>query len=166
MVLQCAYRLLSSPRHVYSNVKVANELLELFVENFPIVFGPNSVSFNVHNLLHIAACAEEYGPLTWFSAYNFENKLQILKKHVRKPTSIIQQIVQREQHELYVEAKTETLKFKGTVIVEAQINDCLISSKEPNNICAVKSDIPVKIEAIIKEDDIYIQGRRLLDLEI
>lgn len=165
LLLHCAYRLLSSPRHVNNNVTVANDLLELFVENFPILFGPDSVSWNVHNLPHIASCAERYGTLTSFSAYDFENKLQILKRHVRKPSSILQQIVQREQHEQYVETKTEKFKYKGGAIVEAFVNDCIISCKEPNNVFSVKSDIPVKIESIIKEDDIYVEVRRVLDLD-
>lgn len=166
LLLHCAYRLLSNPRHVYSNVTEANDLLQLFVENFPIVFGPDSVSYNVHNLLHIAASAERYGTLMSFSAYDFENKLQILKKHVRKPSSILQQIVQREQHEIYIDPKTEKFKYKGGVIIEAFVNDCIISCKEPNNIFSVKYDIPVKIESIIKGDEnIYVEARRLLDLD-
>lgn len=57
------------------------------------------------------------------------------------------------------------MKLNGGAIVEAFVMDCLISCKEPYNVWSVKSDIPIKIEAIIKEKDIiYAQGRRLLDL--
>lgn len=100
-----------------------------------------------------------------FSAYDFENKLQILKKHVRKPSSILQQIVQKEKHELYIEPNKDKLKYKGGKIIEALVNDCILSCKGPNNIFSIKSDTPVKIECILKEDDdIYIEARRILDL--
>lgn len=131
LVLHCAYRLLSSPRHVDQNIDQANDLLELFVENFSIVFGPNSVSFNVHNLLHLASCAKSYGTLNSFSAYDYENKLQILKRYVRKPSSILQQILQKEKHTMYVETKTENIKYKGDVIIGAYLNDFLFHGKNP-----------------------------------
>lgn len=165
LTLHCAYRLLSNPRHVHTNIKQANDLLKLFVENFSTVFGTNSVSFNVHNLLHLASCAETYGPLNSFSAYDFENKLQLLKKHVRKPSSILKQIVQKEKHTTYFKTKNEEIKYRKDLIVGAFVNDCFISWEEPNNICSVESFFIIKIESIIKEEEIYVEGRRLLDLD-
>lgn len=52
LLLHISYRLLSTPKHFLSNIKIANDLLKLFVENFPCVFGDCSVTFNVHGLLH------------------------------------------------------------------------------------------------------------------
>lgn len=143
-LLHCAYRLLCGPHQIVSNINQANELLELFVGNFPIVFGENSVSFNVHSLLHIAACAEEYGPLTSFSAYEFKNKLQILKKHVRKPTGILQQIVNKEKHEILTKIVKNDFAYVRGEIVGTFINDCYFSTKSLNNFCSIRTHIPVK----------------------
>lgn len=44
LLLHCAYRLLCSPKQCKSNIETSQTLLDLFVENFPIVFGENSVS--------------------------------------------------------------------------------------------------------------------------
>ncbi|XP_017475160.1 PREDICTED: uncharacterized protein LOC108365606 [Rhagoletis zephyria] len=162
LLLHCAYILLSNPRHVNKYITEANDMIQLFVENFPIVFGENSVSFNIHSLLHVTSCTQIYGTLSSFSAYDFENKLQILKSHVRKPSSILQQIVRRKKQKLYVAPMEKKFKFEGGILVGAFVNDCFISCNEHNNICSVVSDIPVKIEKIIKEDEIYVKARRLL----
>ncbi|XP_061394657.1 uncharacterized protein LOC133330210 [Musca vetustissima] len=165
LTLHCAYRLLNNARHMDQNIVQANNLLQLFVENFSTVFGSNSISFNVHNLLHLASCAEKYGPLISFSAYAFENKLQTLKKHVRKPSHIFQQIIQKEKNCMIVNTIQDGLKYEKGVIVGAFVNDCYISCKEPDNICAVNSCIPIKIDNIKKKGEIYIEGSRILALE-
>lgn len=85
LLLHCAYRLLSSPRQIISNIDAANELLELFVQNFPSVFGENSVSYNVHNLLHITSCANTYGPLSNFSVYELKTSCKISKNTSANP---------------------------------------------------------------------------------
>ena len=138
---------------MHQYVEQAHGMLEIFVENFPIVFGANSVSFNVHSLLHISACAQKYGTLMSFSAYEFENKLQILKSHVRKPSAIL------------LVSRNVGLKYKRNKVIGAYVNDCLISAEEQNNFCSVGLDIIVKIEEIIVEDRICFEGRRLLFLE-
>lgn len=79
LLLHVAYRLISTPRHFHSNANTAEELLQVFVENFSKIFGEQSITFNVHCLLHLTQCVKEYGIVSNFSAYEFENFLQFLK---------------------------------------------------------------------------------------
>ncbi|XP_050077773.1 uncharacterized protein LOC126564719 [Anopheles maculipalpis] len=62
----------------------AGELLKQFVEEFSKVYGAGHVTSNVHNLLHIAAEVNRFGPLSTFSMYPFENKLKLIKDCVPK----------------------------------------------------------------------------------
>ncbi|XP_049308070.1 uncharacterized protein LOC125777356 [Bactrocera dorsalis] len=76
LLLHCACRLLSCSKNVHSNLKNAEDTLKLFVENFPKIFGDDSVSYNVHSLLHLADSVKTLGAIQNFSAYDFENYLQ------------------------------------------------------------------------------------------
>jgi len=165
LLLHCAYRLLSSPREVTQYLEQAQGLLELFVENFPVVFGEGSVSFNVHSLLHLTSCAEQYGPLSSFSAYDFENKLQLLKKYVQKPSQILQQIVNRDKIQPVLKKIKNGRKFLGNRVSGIHINDCFFSEKSPNNFCMVKSETPIKIEKFLSGGNNSFESRRLLDLD-
>lgn len=80
LVFHCAIRLLSCPKNFENNIAAAEDLLKLFVENFSVVFGPQNITYNVHSLLHICECVRQHGLLYNFSAYDFENHLQMIKK--------------------------------------------------------------------------------------
>jgi len=67
-------------------------MLNVFVDNFPSVFGENSISYNVHGMLHVCETIIVVGDSISRSSYAFENYLQALKRFVRKPTQILAQI--------------------------------------------------------------------------
>lgn len=67
--------------------------------NFKII---NLVSYNIHNLIHLTADAEIFGVLNNFSAFQFENYLQQLKKLIRKASHPLQQLCRRYQEIDYV----------------------------------------------------------------
>lgn len=77
------------------NIQIAEDFLTNYVEGYPIIFGENKVSFNVHNLLHLVDCVSQFGYLDSFSAYKFENYMQFLKHKIRKPNLILQQLQKR-----------------------------------------------------------------------
>lgn len=90
-----ASRILSSTKFIKNDIQYANELLHCYVQNFGCIYGQETLSYNVHSLLHIAADAERFGILENFSASRYENKLQAIKKLVRKPGKPLPQIVRR-----------------------------------------------------------------------
>lgn len=59
-------------------------LLRRFVSACRSLYGDSFVSFKVHCLIHLANDVIRHGCLDKFSAFSFENKLQIIKNLVRK----------------------------------------------------------------------------------
>lgn len=73
----------------------ANDALVLFVQHFGKLYGHMHISYNVHNLVHLAQDVKVHGNLDSFSAFKFENYVQKLKRLVRKPEFPCCQIVKR-----------------------------------------------------------------------
>jgi len=90
VLLHCAYRLLCSQKQRENNIENAQQILKLFVESFPIVFGANSVTYNVHGLLHVRDTINQVENPASGSSYSFENYLQLLKICVRKKSFIFE----------------------------------------------------------------------------
>lgn len=95
LLLAVAIRLLSTPDSYRENADVAHDLLTRFVEDYPRVVHPKEMVYNNHVLLHIVDEVKRYGPLGTFSAYKFENHQREIKKLIKKPNQIIQQINNR-----------------------------------------------------------------------
>ncbi|KAK3929625.1 Deoxyguanosinetriphosphate triphosphohydrolase-like protein [Frankliniella fusca] len=77
------------------NLADIQELLLFWVQSFKRLYGKEYVSHNIHGLLHVTSDVEKYGPLDAYSAFKFENFLQILKKMIRKGEKPLQQLVRR-----------------------------------------------------------------------
>lgn len=97
LILHVAITILANP--VLSldplNVTYAQDLLRHFTEEFETLYGVQYISYNVHNLLHLAADVREHGPLDNFSTFRFENYIGVLIKYVRKGDKPLQQIARR-----------------------------------------------------------------------
>lgn len=160
LLLHCACRLLSTPKNLQQNIKIAQKLLNEFVKNFSVVFGENSISHNVHNILHLSDSVKEFGVLSNFSAYDFENYLQILKKYVKQPNKILQQIFNKIKNEKRIAEK----KYKGlkeNKFLNYFNNDYVLNHKSPNNICYLKPDIPFKLKGFNREKNVVFGNRFL-----
>lgn len=81
---------------------LATELLKDFVKDYKYFYGADYVTSNVHNLIHVTAEVERFGPLHSFSAYPFENELYCNKRSLRDGKNPLSQIANR-----IVEATTE-----------------------------------------------------------
>lgn len=73
----------------------AEELLKHFVICTKLIYGPQFMSHNFHNLLHLTDDARKFGNLNNFSNFSSENYLQKIKKMLRKHNDILPQIVHR-----------------------------------------------------------------------
>lgn len=69
--------------------------MKCFVHDAAKLYGPHFKTYNVHNLIHLPKDVENLGSLEKFSAYPFENHLQIIKNLVRKSALPLEQIVKR-----------------------------------------------------------------------
>lgn len=157
LLLHCSYRLLCCPKQCSNNIDSSQELLNMFVENFPILFGDNTVTYNVHNLLHMHSTIEQVGNPVKGSAYSFENYLQKLKNCIKKPTKILEQIHRKVvEEEFSIVCADRQLTHKVDAI---NFKECELTTKSPNNICYVEDNIPIKIESFSQDGKIC--GRRL-----
>lgn len=71
----------------------AEELLKHFVLSSKLIYGPQILSHNFHNLLHLTDDARKYGNLNLFSNFSSENYLQKIKKLLRTHNNVLSQIV-------------------------------------------------------------------------
>lgn len=95
MCLFTATRILSCEELNSTYNAYAKSLLAYFVKNFGALYGRETISYNVHNLLHIADDAKNLGVLDSFSAFCFENKLGKLKSLIRSPNKPLKQLIKR-----------------------------------------------------------------------
>jgi hypothetical protein len=93
--LSIAIFLLSSERLCKHYCGYAEELLIFFVEQCIELYGPAFVVYNVHGLIHLADDVRNFGHLESISSFPFENFLGHMKKCVRKPQQVLQQIQKR-----------------------------------------------------------------------
>lgn len=141
-------------------------MLKAFVENFSSVFGENSVSFNIHCLLHIADNVTDIDNLSSITAYSFENYLQKLKKGVKKPRKILEQIFKNITEEKIVDnPNLNGPKTKNNKIIGFYYKNCYFSDKSPNNYCFVFNGTMMEIVGFSRSNDKFIIGRKVLQLD-
>ena len=161
-------------------IDFSSKLLKKFVAQSSILYGQQFVSSNVHNLIHLPADVEKFGNLDSFSAYPFENYLQIIKNLVRKSAKPLQQIVKRlSEHEMAnleeLEMENENLvllgeHFSGPIspnmrsakqFQTAKLKSWTISCKKPDNCVYLNDKSVVLVENFLKNfDQVFIVGRQ------
>ena len=69
MLLHIAIRILSCNEKVKEeeNIQYANKLFIRFVQQFPTIYGDKFVSYNIHNLIHLADDCKRLGVMETFS---------------------------------------------------------------------------------------------------
>lgn len=80
----------------YSNyIHVADGLFKAFIERYIQIYGIDSISSNIHNLCHLVDEVKDFGDLSTFNAYPFENCLQKIKKLLRTGNKPLPQVARR-----------------------------------------------------------------------
>ena len=110
MLLSVAIHILASPTLHMEFSDYAHSLLVLFVEHFSNLYGPDTLTYNVHCVVHLAQDVKKHGHLDLFSAFPFESFLGHLKKLVRKPNFVLEQVIRRliEKSEVYTSGYQKT----------------------------------------------------------
>lgn len=93
--LHVGMKLLSSPDVNEECIEVARDCMEKFVRDSRRLLGKEFVTYNVHNLLHLPDDCRRFGNVDNFSAFPFENELQVVKRTVRGGHKPLHQIVGR-----------------------------------------------------------------------
>ena len=170
LLLFVGIRILASQKLVH-HADYANELLIKFVSDTVILYGKESLVYNVHNLLHLAADVKKLGVLDNFSAFMFENKLGQLKKLVRKPQQPIQQVLKRldEQASFRFEKAAQTSGLVAKVehtrgpllpsirgarqYKQLQFDKLRLSIRAGDNCIMMENGAPLLVKNIVKSSD-------------
>ncbi|KAI9552540.1 hypothetical protein GHT06_020388 [Daphnia sinensis] len=133
-------------------VHYCSGLLKHFIEDSIELYGMKIVSANVHNLIHLTDDARRFGNLDSFSAYPFENYLQIIENLVRKSANPLPKIVKRlsEIEISQVLEPNNAQTGNGKQYKKANFKTWKLSSKKPNNCVYLNDLFNVIIENFVK----------------
>lgn len=160
LLLHSAYRLVSCPKNCLNNLECVQDMLNTFVQNFQFLYGENKISYNVHNLLHLPDCVRKFGNVDKFSAYKFENYLQLIKKDIRQPTKILEQLNNRinERNNAHKKLNDESGLGKLTkrtinnlpLYKNYRFNAVTLTNATPDDMCYIKPLVAIKILGFVK----------------
>jgi len=94
LTLHVIVRILSS-QELNEYLTYAQELILFFIKMFKRLYGIQNISHNVHSLVHLVSDVQKFGPLDNFSAFKYENYMQIFKKFIKKTDRPLQQVIRR-----------------------------------------------------------------------
>lgn len=166
--LSLAIRLFCHPEHCVTYFDYASNLLDYFVNQFQELYTLEFVTYTIHNLVHLSKDVERYGPLDSFSAFEFENYMQFLKKIIRKHDKPLQQLYRRISEGICPSKKQSVVHNNPKLLVRSRNGlpfNCTDSHKKllyksfeftldsPNNCCILKDKKVVVINYIGKYND-------------
>lgn len=122
LLLSVSIRLLSDTENCKSNIDVAQNIIDEFVTLYPRLYGLKHVNYNVHSLLHLPSYVKLYGPLQSFTAYKFENHMQELKRLIKNPHKILQQLENRLCEREYLNKQISEFKISSTDWFPGSVN--------------------------------------------
>lgn len=191
MLLHVGIKLLVNRDTCKTYADYAENLLKLYVNIGARLYGDKYVTFNVHNLIHLANDVRKHGTLDDFSAFPYENKLQKMKNLLRKSGKPLQQIVRRldeidkaksnQEHAANSSTniskyRLEGIHFSGPILPQLSMatqyktlrfkNAVLNKTKSENCVLLVDSNDVFLIENLAKfHEQIFLVGRRFLKTE-
>lgn len=91
------------------------------------------------------------GLITKFSAYDFENFMQSIKKCVKKPNKILQQIRNHfDEKSIIMKKKSLNYNKRNGKLVTINGSECYLSFCFPNNFCLLKDQSNGYMGTIVK----------------
>lgn len=169
MILHCAIRLLLSNDTCMAYNDVANDLLRQFVEEYSFLYGEEYITYNVHGLIHIAHFVKIHGPLDKFSAFKFENCLQMIKMSLKNARFPLQDVYNRiiEQKNIEIVEPIASYPILKNEIVYNHVfhpdptdtlyenvitENCILSSVNKKNMYfLLKNNVIICVKKIIKK---------------
>lgn len=100
--LYCAITICSNEKH-FKFLRIAERMLQYFIEHFKIFYGKDYITSNIHNLTHVVDEVRRFGILHSFNAYPFENRLHTIKNMIRHGNKPLQQVARRLNERLTIE---------------------------------------------------------------
>ncbi|XP_029157325.1 uncharacterized protein LOC114929811 [Nylanderia fulva] len=138
LLVKCTYILLKS-NITNAELNKCEQDLMIFVALFEVLYGKESMRFNVHLLLHAVQSVRKCGPLWATSTFPFECNIYLLKQLVNGPKGVEQQIAKKSLQILsykvgmssssspnHVKAFCEQLFMKNQSTVNVEVNDGVV----------------------------------------
>lgn len=126
LTLHVSIRILLSNSLMPTMTDYVEKLMKHFVLSSKLIYGPQILSHNFHNLLHLTDDARKYGNLNLCSNFSSENYLQKIKKLLRTHNNVLSQIVRRLSEENTLQT-LPTLKIKpGSYKLEKKYTDGIL----------------------------------------
>lgn len=94
LTLSLAYRIVHSDCGDDA-LAMAEYLFQAFVYDYKMFYPKGGLGYNVHGLLHVVDDVKLYGCVDSYSAYKFENCIQLLGNTIRKSHQVLQQVYNR-----------------------------------------------------------------------
>lgn len=171
--LSIGIRVLCDPSLCFSMNDFANTLLVSFVEQYKEMYGLQGLTFNIHNLIHLANEVKNLGPLDSFSCFPFENYLKNLKYKIKTAPKPLHQLVNRLHEENSLPLQKKEIKTfpiihrsKSSKITRIEFNGFTISSKSPNNCFLSLSYTVILVNRIYEKDEnIFLEGKAIVETE-
>jgi hypothetical protein len=91
MLLNAAVTILTNSNLCHRTVDYADTLLRKFVSESKVLYGPESLVYNMHNLIHVCDDVKKFGLLDDFSCFQFDSKLDHLKRKLRSGNKALAQ---------------------------------------------------------------------------
>lgn len=109
----CALTIFSSEYHLKKLFPIGESCLNVFVERYKIIYGPQFFTSNVHNLTYLSNDVKRFGALNTISAYPFESKLFRIGRLLRSGNLPLSQVAKRiiEQDSVENVCKKKSSKF-------------------------------------------------------
>ena len=154
--LSIAIRILCDPDLCITLNDYAHGLLNYFVGKFGYFYEDKNLTYNVHNLLHLASDVKRFGRLDAFSAFPFENEMQNIKNNIHPNDTCIQQLFNRIVEEskllpLPSEYDAEkTVNSKSNNLQCVYVNEVKVDTEFTNNTLLLNDNSIVKVLKIQK----------------
>ncbi|XP_032682276.1 uncharacterized protein LOC116849334 [Odontomachus brunneus] len=165
LTLSIAIRLLCDPNVCMTLNEYSDQLLKYFVNKYKTLYGRQYMSYNIHNLLHLANDVKTFGPLDKFSCFKFENYLRKVRDKMQHSPKPLQQIYNRlhEENEIPVLKEPNSYPIihyakSGSHINSVELKEFTITDKHPNNCCLLKNEAILFVRKIIYDNELYIIG--------
>lgn len=152
------------------NLYAISELLKYFVNTFPLLYGDEQVSYNIHGLIHLASDSLKLGHLDDFSAFRFENRLGIIKQSLKGGNKPLEQVYNRICEQIKSRAPLESKNLKPTIkynrsateIMEIKYSHICLRPTLGDNLCLLKNGDFVKLTKLtLIEGEIICEARKL-----
>jgi hypothetical protein len=126
-------------------VEFAGKLLNRFVDKIPELYFKELLVFNMHSLRHLHLDVLVHGPLDRFSAFEFENGMQYIKKVIRTKSNHLSQVVKRISKLGCVPMTNNELSVSsGTKLSHKPANNCYLTKQGKVVIITESVSDPVK----------------------